>query len=506
MTADAPQLWEGCKNNESYYYEAGDADAVEKEFANADHVTTLKMRINRVAPATMEPKGCIGEYDYRDDRYILYAGLQQPHNIRHQLAKRIFKIPAHKVRITAGNVGGSFGLKGGGSPEYHLVLWAAKRVGRPVKWMSDRSEALTTEEHDRDHVSEASLALDSDGNFLALKVENITALGAYLGRSGIVTPTHHLGGLAGTYKTPHILAQVHAVFTNTASTGPYRGSGRPEAAFIMERLIDAAALEMGLDKAELRRRNTVPADAMPFKTGLVYTLDCGDFPRNLEDALSRSDYAGFDTRRQESKARGKLRGIGISNIIEQTSQMNGETVVVRFDPSGAATVFAGSLCHGQGHDTMYKILISDRLGIDADDIRVVDGDTDLLPHGGGTYASRTAALGGTAAAMAADKIIEKATKIAAHMMEAAENDIEFKDGVFSIAGTDKSVALQDVVRTAYAPNKMPKGVEDGLSVPSFYDNFDIEQGRITNDEINRQLLTAINSLLADSISVMKLAV
>jgi aerobic carbon-monoxide dehydrogenase large subunit len=321
---------------------------------------------------------------------------------------------------------------------------------------------VLTDDHDRDHVSEAELALDKDGKFLGMRVRNISNIGAYLGPGGLISPTMHLGGLAGTYTTPAIYVEVTGVFTNTTSIGPYRGSGRPEASYIVERLIDNAAREMKIDRAELRRRNTVPAAAMPFKTGLVFTLDCGEFEKNLDMALHLADYAGFEERRAEAKARGKLRGIGIANIIEQTSQMMGETIVVRFDPGGTVTVIPGSISHGQGHETMYKIILSDRLGLDEADIRVNFSDTDMAPDGGGTFASRTAVLGGSAARIAADKIIAKATKIAAHALEASERDIEFADGTFRVVGTDRAVSLKEIAQASYVPARLPPGIEMGL--------------------------------------------
>jgi aerobic carbon-monoxide dehydrogenase large subunit len=302
-------------------------------------------------------------------------------------------------------------------------------------------------------------ASDREGRFLALRARNISNIGAYLAPGGIISPTMHLGGLAGTYTTPAIYVEVSAVFTNTTSIGPYRGSGRPEASYIVERLIDTAAREMQIDRAELRRHNTVPVGAMPFKTGLVYTLDCGEFEKNLDRALAMEDYAGFERRRQEAARRGRLRGIGFANIIEQTSQAQGETVMVRLDPGGTVTVIPGSISHGQGHETMYKIVLSHRLGLDEADIRVAHSDTDLAPDGGGTYASRTAVLGGSAASMAADKIVAKARKIAAHAMEAAEADIEFSGGAFRVVGTDREVSLKDMAQAAYVPSRLPPGLE-----------------------------------------------
>ena len=458
----ALELWQGCPDNETFFYTLGDKAAVEAAFAKAHHITTLKSAINRVTAATMEPRCCIGDYDTRDERYTLYTGTQRPHSTRFDIAARVLKIPETQLRVIAGEVGGSFGMKGGHYPEYVLSLLASKHIGRPVKWVSERSEGMASDDHDRDHISEASLALDKDGKFLALRVSNVSNIGAYIMPGGLISPTAHLGGLAGTYATPAIYAEVSAVFSNTACNGPYRGSGRPEASYILERVIDNAAREMNIDRAELRRRNTIPASAMPFKSGLVYVYDCGEFDKNLERALVNAEYAGFETRRAEAKSRGKLRGIGIANIIEQTSQAFGEFVNVRFDPNGGVTVVPGSISHGQGHETMYKILLSDQLGIPEELIRVSRNDTDLAADGGGTFASRTAVLGGSAAHIATNKIIEKGKKIAAHILEAAAADIEFSKSTFTVTGTDRSVKLIDVVQAAFQRSKIPADMETGL--------------------------------------------
>jgi aerobic carbon-monoxide dehydrogenase large subunit len=468
LSPGAPRLWPECPGNECFFFAAGDKRAVEAAFARARHVTRLRLVFNRVTAATMEPRGCIGDWDDRLGRFTLYVGTQRPHTARADMARRILHIPETQLRVVAGEVGGSFGMKGGHYPEYALALWASRKVGRPVKWIAERGEGMLSDDHDRDHLSEAELALDRDGRFLALRAHNISNIGAYLAPGGIISPTMHLGGLAGTYTTPAIYVEVSAVFTNTTSIGPYRGSGRPEASYIVERLIENAAREMGIDRAELRRRNTVPADAMPFKTGLVYTLDCGEFGKNLEHALEMADYAGFERRREEARSRGQLRGIGFANIIEQTSQAQGETVMVRLDPGGTVTVIPGSISHGQGHETMYKILLSHRLGLDEADIRVAHSDSDLAPDGGGTYASRTAVLGGSAATMAADKVIAKARRIAAHALEAAEDDLEFVEASFRVVGTDRAVSLQEVAASAYVPSRLPPGLETGLyEVASF---------------------------------------
>jgi aerobic carbon-monoxide dehydrogenase large subunit len=448
---NAPKLWADCANNECFFYTLGDKAAVDAAFARADHVTKLKLVFNRITAATMEPRGCIADYDERLDRYTAYVGTQRPHMTRAELAHKVFHKPETQFRIVAGDVGGSFGMKGSHFPEYQLALWASQKVERPVKWISERSEGILSDDHDRDHIADAELALDKNGKFLGMRVRQVSNIGAFMAPGGVISPTAHLGGLAGTYTTPAIYAEVSAVFTNTTSIGPFRGSGRPEASYISS-----------IDRAELRRRNTVPASAMPFKTGLVFTLDSGEFEKNLDMALHMAGYAEFEKRRAEAKARGKLRGIGFANIIEQTSQTFGETVMVKFDPGGTVTVIPGSISHGQGHDTMYKIILSEKLGIDSDDIRVQMCDTDMAPDGGGTYASRTAVLGGSAATLAAEKVIAKAKKIAAHMMEVADGDVEFAGGKFSVVGTDKAVAWKDVAAGAYSPPRLPKGMEQGL--------------------------------------------
>ena len=458
----APVLHEGAPDNESYYYSAGDEAAVDEIIARAHHVTRLTLKVNRISPNTMEPRAAIGDYDWRMDRYTLYAGTQRMFLLRQTLAEHVLKVPENRIRIMTNDVGGSFGMKGGHHPECHLVLWASKRLRRPVRWVSERSEGLQADYHDRDQHTEAALALDEDGNFLAIKVSNICAIGAYLEPGGTISPAGHLGGLAGTYRTPHIFAEASAVFTNTACNGPFRGSGRPEAAYVLERLVDTAAREMGIDRAELRRRNFVAPESMPFKTGLIFTLDCGQFAQNQEQALAMADYDGFEARREEAAARGKYRGLGIANFIEQTAQMDGETVSVRFDPSGSVTVVAGSVDHGQGHDTMYKIVVSDALGIDAEDIRVSYGDSDTIEFGGGTYASRTAILGSSATVRAVDKVIEKGIDLAAHMMEAAPDDLEYGNGEFRIKGTDRAVSIKEVARRSYQATSLPDGMEAGL--------------------------------------------
>ena len=458
----APILHDGCSDNEAFLFVEGNKQATEAAFATAAHVTKLKVKVNRVTANTMEPRACIGDYDQASGRYTLYAASQRPYSVRHGIAKHVFKVAETNVRVLAGDVGGSFGMKSGQYPEHHACLWASKIVGRPVKWVCERGEGHLSDYHDRDQVSEAELALDKDGTFLGIRIHNTCSVGAWLESGGLITPSAHLGGFAGLYRTPTIYVEASVVFTNAAPTGPFRGAGRPETTYILERLIDTAAREMKIDRAEIRRRNLIPPSAMPFKTGLTFTYDCGEFEKNMDLALAMGDVANFETRRAEAKARGKLCGLGICNFVEQTANAEGETVRLNFDTSGMLTVIAGSISHGQGHETMYKVVLSDRLGIDADHIRIQWGDTDLAPHGGGTFASRTAVLGSSAAANAADKVVAKGKLLAAHLLEAGAGDIEFAHGHYRIKGTDKSIALQAIAKAAYEPAKLPKGFEPGL--------------------------------------------
>ena len=492
LAQGVPKLWVECRDNECFFYTLGDKRAFDIAFAAAHHVTRLKLVFNRVTAATMEPRGCIGEWDDRLGRYTLYVGTQRPHSARAELARRILHIPETQLRIVAGEVGGSFGMKGGHYPEYALSLWASRKIGRPVKWIAERGESMLTDDHDRDHVSEAALALDRDGRFLALSARNISNIGAYLAPGGIISPTMHLGGLAGTYTTPAIYVEVSAVFTNTTSIGPYRGSGRPEASYIVERLIDNAAREIGIDRSELRRRNTVPASAMPFKTGLVYTLDCGAFGENLERALAIADYAGFEERRATASGRGRLRGIGYSCYIEACgiapSNIAGafgaraglfEAGEVRVHPTGKVTVFTGSHSHGQGHETTFSQIVADRLGIPIGDVDIQHGDTGRVLFGMGTYGSRSLAVGGTAILKAIDKVVSKGRKIAAHLLETSAEDVEFSNGEFRIAGTDRKKAFAEVALAAYVPHNYPLDqLEPGLNENAFYDppNFTFPAG------------------------------
>ena len=460
---DAVPVWDECPDNISFEHNVGDAVATEAAFSKADVVVKQRFVINRVSTNSMENRGCIGEFDKHEKRYVLHTGLQQPHNIRADLAKNIFNEPEYLFRIVSDDVGGSFGMKGGTYPEYVLVLWSAKVLGRPVKWYAPRSESFISDTHSRDNVSDAELALSKEGKFLGVRCKTLANLGAYVASRGPNPPMGNVGTMAGTYTTEAMHVNVRAVLTNTHSTAPYRGAGRPEAAYVMERLIDIAAYEMELDPAELRRINLIPKDALPYQTALTFNYDSGDFEKSLDMALELADYANFEARRKEAAKRGKMRGIGISNTIEQAGgRRRFEHAEIRFTKAGSVLLLMGTISHGQGHDTTFKQILSDRLGVPAERIRMIEGDTDQVSMGEGTGGSRSAELGGAAIYLCSDKIVKKGKKIAAHNLEAAETDIEFSDGTFTVAGTDKSIDIMEVAQASYSPNKIPADVEVGL--------------------------------------------
>ncbi|HEX5613032.1 MAG TPA: molybdopterin cofactor-binding domain-containing protein, partial [Burkholderiales bacterium] len=390
--------------------------------------------------------------------------VQYPHRVRDMLASRIFKVPAEKIRTIAGDVGGAFGAKGWTSHEHRLVLWLAKKVGRPVKWTCERSEAPLADEHGRDMVSDAELALDENGRFLALRVRNVNNLGAYVSSDRNLMPGQvNLGSLVSVYAFPAAHVRVLGVFSNTNPTAPYRGSGRPEAAYVIERLIDDAARETGIDRVELRRRNLIAPAAMPFKTALTFTYDCGEFEQVMDKTLALARWSEFPQRRDEAKRRGKLRGLGIANAIERAgTPATGEFARIQFAEDGTATLFLGTKNQGQGHETVFRQIACDRLGIEPQDLRFVDGDTALVARGMGSFGSRSMVLGGSALWVAADKVIAKGKRIAAHLLEANEADVTFCDGRYSITGTDRGVALKDVARAAFVREKLPAEIEPGL--------------------------------------------
>jgi len=465
-TAEAiggPPVWDDCRDNVSNVFESGDRAATEAAFAGAHRVIRRRYVITRVHAQYLEARGAIGAWDPAEERFTLHADVQYPHRVRNALATNIFKIPEHQIRVIAGDVGGGFGTKGWQYPEHRLMLWAARKLGRPVKWTCDRREAIPADEHARDNVTDAELAVDAEGRFLGLRVRTLANVGAYVSSDrNLLATFSNVVTLVGVYAFPAAHVEVLSVLTNTNSTAPYRGAGRPEATYVIERLIDDAARELGLDRVELRRKNLIPASAMPYRNALGVIYDCGDFPRNLEDALKLADVAGFPARREASKARGRLRGLGLANAIERAAGAQPEFAEIRFAPSGSATVLMGSKNQGQGHETTFKQILHERLGLDPSDVRYVDGDTDRVAYGMGTMGSRSTVIGGTALWMAADKVIAKGTKIAARLLEASEADIVFADARFAVAGTDRGVTLKDVARAAFQPAQLPPGVEPGL--------------------------------------------
>src|SRR2546426_9809310 len=464
--AGAPTVWDEAPDNVAFVWEAGDRDAVARAFETASHITTLDFVVTRVAAVPLEPRAAVGEYDRRTGRYILHTGIQAPHGLRTLLAD-VLRVPQSHLRVVTGDVGGSFGMRSGIYPELALVLWAARRLGRPVKWTSSRREGFLTDEPGRDNVSTAELALDADGRFLALRVAIGLNVGAYLTPRSAGPGTNNVGGVAGMYRTPAIHHETTGVFTNTTPTGPYRGAGRPEATYAIERVIDVAARELGLDPIELRRRNLIPPSAMPFKTGLVFTYDCGDFARGVDMALSLADHAGFAKRRAQAREQGKLRGLGIANAIEVAggpyTAVNPDTAQIRVNPDGSVTLFAGSPTMGQGDDTAFTQIIADRLGVPPARVQVLSGDTDALGSGRGNGGSGALTVGGSAVLRATDKIVEHGRRIAAQLLEAAPEDVALRDGRFSVAGTDKGVTFADVARAAYVPRQLPPGLEPGFS-------------------------------------------
>jgi len=456
-------IWAECGDNEVFVRDYGDAAATDAAFASAAHVVRQKFVISRVHANTMEPRGALGQYHKGEDRYTLYAGHQRPWAWRTALAKHTFGgIPENALTLITGDVGGSFGMKGAIYPEVPLVSWASKRVGRPVKWLCERSEGFTADDHGRDNVTEAELALDEDGRFLALRVRTNANLGAYVSFLGFAPSTGNVGGMAGPYTIPAAHVTVTGVLTNRSPISPYRGAGRPEASYVIERLIQIAARDTGLNAIELRRRNFIPPDAMPYKTALTFTYDCGEFEALMDLCLEKAGYAGFEARRKDAANRGKLRGIGISCSIEQAAGAQPETAEMRFDPSGTVTLLVGSTPHGQGHETIYKQLVCEKLGMAPENIRVVEGDTDKVSFGTGTGGSRTATIGSGAVFEATEKIIAKSRKIAAGLLEAAEADVRFEEGRFVIAGTDRSIPFSDVAVASFNPARIPAGVEPGL--------------------------------------------
>ncbi len=504
-------------NNISFDWAIGDKDEVDKVFDGADHVTSIEIVNNRLIANAIEPRAAIGDYDAATQKYTLYTTTQAPHLIRLLMGAFVLQIPEHNLRIVAPDVGGGFGSKAFHYAEEAMVTWAAAQLGRPVKWTAERSESFVSDAHGRDHVTTAELALDSSGKFLGLREKTYANMGGYLSTLAPLIPTYlHSTLMAGVYTTPMIYSNIIAVFTNTVPVDAYRGAGRPEATYILERLVDRAAREMGIDQVEIRRKNFIQPDQFPYQTPVALEYDSGDYEATLVSALEGADVDGFETRKAEAAKNGKLRGLGYSTYIEACgaapSAIAGalgaraglyESANVRVHPTGSITVFTGSHSHGQGHETAFAQLVSEQIGVDLENVEISHGDTDQIPFGMGTYGSRSLAVGGSAIVKALDKIIDKSKKIAAHMMEAAEGDIEFENGTFKVAGTDKSMEFGEVALSAYVPHNYPLDVlEPGLEESAFYDpaNFTYPAGcHICEVEIdpNTGLVEVVNFTASD---------
>ncbi len=456
---DAPRVWDDCDNNICYVGAFGDAAATEAAFQAADHVISQRLLVNRVTAATMEPRACIGDYDASQDRYTLRMTAQRSFRMR-QLVARVMGVAESKVRVLVGDVGGSFGMKGSIYGENILTLFASRAVGRPVKWTSTRSEAFVSDCQARDNVADVAIALDADGTFRGLKLNNVVSVGAYLHSGGEGSAISNLGSFAGVYNFDAIRADVMTVFSNTNPLRSYRGNGRPEAAYFVERIIDIAADELGFDPVHLRRKNLIPDDAFPYKTKLTFTYDCGQFSKTMDMAIDRADYAGFEARRVDARKRGKLRGIGVSFTIEKSASAGYEGAEVRFDRSGTVTILSGAITQGQGHETIFKQLVADTLGLDPDTISYVQGDTDAVFYGEGSGGSRTAALGGSAILEASQKVLAKAHRIAAHLLNV--DAVDYRDGVFTNRQTNETVSIAEVARAAAQPARLPEDLEPGL--------------------------------------------
>ena len=479
--AKASPIHEGLEANLAYDWELGDEAATDAALAAAAHVTRLDLTNNRLIPNAIEPRAALATFDPTSGEYELRTTSQNPHLERLVLSAFVQIAPEHKLRVVAPDVGGGFGSKIFVYAEETVVTWAAAKVGRPIKWTAERSESFLADAHARDHVTHAELGLDEAGRFTALKVRTTANLGAYLSLFGSSVPTFLYGTLlAGQYKTPNIHVQTHGVYTNTTPVDAYRGAGRPEATFVVERIVEAAARETGRDPAELRRLNMIEPGDFPYETPVALLYDTGNYQASLDRALQLVDYGGFKQRRAASEAEGKRRGIGFSCYIEACGLAPSQLAIqlgagvglyesgeIRINPTGSVTVFTGSHSHGQGHETTFAQVVSDKLGVPFDDVEVVHGDTGRVEFGLGTYGSRSLAVGGSALISAADKIIAKGTRIAAHMMQAEPDNVAFEEGAF-ISGNQR-LTLQEVAFASYVPADYPPDLEPGLSEKAFYD-------------------------------------
>ena len=479
----APPIYDDIPQNTCYEWALGDSDAVEKAMEKAAHVTRIELTNNRLIPNAMEPRAALAEYNPGSDELTLHTTSQNPHLARLILTAFVQIAPEHKLRVIAPDVGGGFGSKIFVYSEETALAWAAKKLGLTIKWTAERSEAFLADAHGRDHVTTALLAMDETGQFLAFKVKTTANMGAYLSTFASSVPTYLYGTLlAGQYRTPAIYVEVDSVFTNTAPVDAYRGAGRPEATYLVERIVTKAATELGKDPAELRRQNFIRTDEFPYETPVALTYDIGDYEASLNKALELSDYEGFAARKASAAAKGKLRGIGLSCYIEACglapSQVAGalgagvglwESGEVRVNPTGSVSVLTGSHSHGQGHETTFAQLVADKLGVPIDDVDVVHGDTGKLDFGLGTYGSRSLAVGGSALVNAADKVIEKGRKVAAHLLRTEPDNIEFEAPVYRMKNSNESKTFQEIAFAAYVNHDYPDDLEPGLAEKAFYD-------------------------------------
>ncbi len=458
----APQLYDHIPNNLAFDWESGDRAAVDAAFAKAHKAVKVRVVNNRIVVNSMEVRPVIAEYDPATDRSTLWSSTQGPHVFQTLLAEAVLKIDPAKLRCRTTDVGGGFGMKIFLYPEQALCTWASRKLKRAVKYLPERSDAFVSDAQGRDNVSYAEAAVDEQGVIQALRVTTYAALGGYLSHMGAFIPTAagtHM--LSGVYKVPHIYVNVKGVLNNTTPTDAYRGAGRPEAAYLIERVIDSVGYELGLTPDEVRRRNFIPPEAMPYTTPLGNVYDTGEFQTLMEEAMERSDWAGFEARRAEAAKRGMLRGIGMGYYIEKCGGGSPETADVRFTDDGRIEIRIGTQSNGQGHETAYAQILSDTIGIDGDKVKVIQGDTDDTPKGM-TGGSRSVPVGGAAVLLAGRQIVEKARKIAANAMEAAAADIEFADGVFTVAGTDKRMTIEEVARASKDPANLEDGMKPGL--------------------------------------------
>ena len=467
---DAPQIYPEAPQNLCMDWEKGDREATEAAFVAADHVVTLDHVNSRVVVNPIEPRGCIGLWDPEDQSYTLYNAGQAVHGISRMLATAVFKTTPDKLRVISPDVGGGFGTKNFVYPEMALVLWAARRLGRPVKWISERTEGFISDTQGRDHVMRAELALAADGRFLALRIASTANIGAYVSTFGAMIPTNPVAVvLGGVYDIPAIHYRVRGVFTNTVPVDAYRGAGRPEASYAIERLVELAALELGVDPLELRRRNFIRPEDMPYTTAVGSVLDCGEFERILNRVMETSDQDGFLARQRESEGKGRLRGRGFACYFEATLGQPSEKTEVRFDEDGGVTVLAGTMSNGQGHETTYAQILHQRLGLDFDSIRFLQGDTGQIAVGAGHGGSRSMQIGGSALLAAAEIVEEKAKRLAGHLLEAAPADIELTEGACRVVGTDLAIGLPELARIARDPARLPEGMEPGLDAVGGYE-------------------------------------